>query len=67
MKSLAFALLTCASLTGFKQTPATAEPEPMEHTFILRNFHTESGIILPHPLHRSLPRYRDSAPRSTHG
>ena len=47
MKSLALVLLACASLTGFAQTPAVAKLEPTEHTFILHNFHTESGIVLP--------------------
>lgn len=47
MKSLALALLACASLTGFAQTPAAAKLEPTEHTFILHNFHTESGVVLP--------------------
>ena len=47
MKSLALALLACASLNGFAQTPAAAKPEPTEHTFILHNFHTESGVVLP--------------------
>ena len=47
MKSLALALLACASLTGFAQTPAAAKLEPTEHIFILHNFHTESGVVLP--------------------
>ena len=47
MKSLTLALVACTSLTGFAQTSATAKLEPTEHTFILHNFHTESGVVLP--------------------
>ena len=32
--------------TAIAQTPP-AEPEPMEHEFIIHDFHTESGVVLP--------------------
>lgn len=41
-------LLLCLllPLTAPAQHPAD-EPQPVEHTYILRNFHTESGTVLP--------------------
>lgn len=46
MKVLISALLALCSSTAVAQgTPQ--KPEPVEHTFVIRNFHTESGVILP--------------------
>ena len=51
MKLPAIALLAIASITtsvaGIAQTPAPAKPEPTEHAFLLHNFRTESGVVLP--------------------
>jgi homoserine O-acetyltransferase/O-succinyltransferase len=52
MKRLAFVLLTLAALPVFSGAQASdpakpAKLEPTEHTFILHNFRTESGVVLP--------------------
>jgi homoserine O-acetyltransferase/O-succinyltransferase len=50
MKLFAVALLVFCSLSCFavSQDSASAEKiEPTEHTFILHNFRTESGVVLP--------------------
>ena len=46
MKLLACILITFSSLTASAQT-SPPKPEPVEHTFIIHNFHTESGVTLP--------------------
>jgi homoserine O-acetyltransferase/O-succinyltransferase len=46
MKLFAFTFLALYSFTAMAQT-APAKPEPVEHTFVLHNFHTESGVTLP--------------------
>ena len=45
-------LLLSALLTAFTTIPAHAQstdpqPEPVQHEFVLKNFHTESGVVLP--------------------
>jgi homoserine O-acetyltransferase len=47
MKFSAIALLVFTSIAAVAQTSAPAKLEPVEHTFILHNFHTESGVVLP--------------------
>jgi homoserine O-acetyltransferase len=49
MKRLAIALFVLAAVPAFAnaQAPDPAKPEPTEHSFILHNFHTESGVVLP--------------------
>ena len=47
MKPLAAALLALTSLSAFAQKAAPSQPEPVEHTFLLHNFRTESGVVLP--------------------
>jgi homoserine O-acetyltransferase len=44
MKFFLSILLALCPLTASAQT---AQPEPVEHTFLLHNFHTESGATLP--------------------
>src|SRR6202035_2570296 len=46
MKLLACILIAFSSVTVSAQT-TPAQPEPVEHTFIIHNFHTESGVTLP--------------------
>ena len=46
MKLLACILIAFSSLMASAQT-TPAKPEPVEHTFIIHNFHTESGVTLP--------------------
>ena len=46
MKFLACLLIAFSSLMGSAQA-APAKLEPVEHTFVIHNFHTESGIVLP--------------------
>jgi homoserine O-acetyltransferase len=46
MKLLASTFLALYSFTAMAQT-APAKPEPVEHSFVLHNFHTESGVTLP--------------------
>jgi homoserine O-acetyltransferase len=38
-------LALCSSTAAAQGTPR--KPEPVEHTFVIRNFHTASGVILP--------------------
>jgi homoserine O-acetyltransferase len=45
MKLFALVLLLAAPLSSIAQSPA--KPEPTEHAFVLHNFHTESGVVLP--------------------
>jgi homoserine O-acetyltransferase/O-succinyltransferase len=50
MKFFAFTLFALSSLTCFavaQDSAATAKIEPTEHTFVLHNFQTESGVVLP--------------------
>src|ERR1700678_1778318 len=50
MKFFAFTLFALSSLTCFavaQDSAATAKIEPTEHTFVIHNFHTESGVVLP--------------------
>ena len=46
MKLLLAFLFSLAPFAACAQTPP-AEPEPVEHTFVIHNFHTESGVVLP--------------------
>jgi homoserine O-acetyltransferase/O-succinyltransferase len=46
MKRLAWVFLASCSLATYSQT-TPAKPEPVEHTFVIHNFHTESGATLP--------------------
>ncbi len=46
-KFTSLVLLAAASLSASAQSPKPAAPEPVEHVFILHNFKTESGAILP--------------------
>ena len=39
-------LFTCSALACSTQAE-TAAAEPVEHSFVLHNFHTESGVVLP--------------------
>ena len=45
MKCILITFLAISALSGYAQAPAT--PQPVQHTFVIRNFHTESGVILP--------------------
>jgi homoserine O-acetyltransferase len=50
MKFFAAALLALSSLSGFaapQDSAPTAKIEPTEHSFVIHNFHTESGVVLP--------------------
>jgi homoserine O-acetyltransferase/O-succinyltransferase len=48
MKLLAWALFAFGPFAAQGQTaPATAAPAEVEHTFVIRNFHTEGGATLP--------------------
>jgi homoserine O-acetyltransferase len=47
MKALLATFLVVTALPSLAQTPAPAKEEPVEHTFVIRNFHTESGVTLP--------------------
>ena len=40
-------MLAGASLAPAQTTAAAPEPQPTQHEFVLKNFHTESGIVLP--------------------
>jgi homoserine O-acetyltransferase len=46
MKRFAWILIGACSLAAYAQT-TPAKPEPVEHTFVIHNFHTESGATLP--------------------
>src|SRR5580698_5883832 len=46
MKRFAWVFLASCSLATYSQT-TPAKPEPVEHTFVIHNFHTESGATLP--------------------
>src|SRR6201996_7873787 len=46
MKVLACILISFSLVTASAQT-TPANPEPVEHTFIIHIFHTESGVTLP--------------------
>jgi len=47
MKFLALAMLAAASVTVSAQNSALGKLEPVEHTFVIHNFRTESGVVLP--------------------
>jgi homoserine O-acetyltransferase len=47
MKSFAIALLALSSLVVYAQDSPENKPEPVEHSYVLHNFHTESGVVLP--------------------
>jgi homoserine O-acetyltransferase len=47
MKAFALALLPLVALPAIAQEPAAPKLEPTEHSYILHNFKTESGTILP--------------------
>ena len=46
MKCFAWVFLASCSLAAYSQT-TPAKAEPVEHTFVIHNFHTESGATLP--------------------
>src|SRR6202789_1202594 len=46
MRRFAWVFLASCSLAAYSQT-TPAKPEPVEHTFVIHNFHTESGVTLP--------------------
>ena len=46
IRLLLSALLLCCSLPAHADAPS-AEPEPMQHEFVIKNFKTESGVVLP--------------------
>jgi homoserine O-acetyltransferase/O-succinyltransferase len=46
MRRFAWVFLASCSLATYSQT-TPAKPEPVEHTFVIHNFHTESGATLP--------------------
>jgi homoserine O-acetyltransferase len=46
MKRFAWVFIASCSLAAYSQT-TPAKPEPVEHTFVIHNFHTESGVTLP--------------------
>jgi homoserine O-acetyltransferase len=46
MKLVIALFVTLFSLHSAAQSPST-DPEPVEHSFVLSNFHTESGVVLP--------------------
>ena len=46
MKCFAWVFIASCSLAAYSQT-TPAKPEPVEHTFVIHNFHTESGVTLP--------------------
>lgn len=46
MKLLLIALFALAPLAACAQT-GPAEPQPVEHSFVIHNFRTESGVVLP--------------------
>src|ERR1700691_5786470 len=46
MKRFAWVFIASCSLAAYSQT-TPVKPEPVEHTFIIHNFHTESGVTLP--------------------
>jgi homoserine O-acetyltransferase len=47
MKFFSWIVLALCSYTMLAQEAASKQPEPVEHTFVLHNFHTESGVTLP--------------------
>jgi homoserine O-acetyltransferase/O-succinyltransferase len=46
MKVLVWIFIASSSLAAYAQT-SPPKPEPVEHTFVIHNFHTESGVTLP--------------------
>src|SRR5580704_2000652 len=46
MKFVAWIFVASCSLVAYSQT-TPAKLEPTEHTFVIHNFHTESGVTLP--------------------
>ena len=46
MRRFAWVFLASCSLAAYSQT-TPAKAEPVEHTFVIHNFHTESGATLP--------------------
>jgi homoserine O-acetyltransferase/O-succinyltransferase len=46
MKLFAYFFIALSSFPVLAQT-APSQPEPVEHTFVIHNFHTESGVTLP--------------------
>ena len=46
MKSFAWIFVVSCSFAAYSQTPP-AKLEPTEHTFVIHNLHTESGVTLP--------------------
>lgn len=47
MKSLAVALLAFTALPILAQGSPETKIDPVEHSYVLHNFHTESGVVLP--------------------
>jgi homoserine O-acetyltransferase len=45
MKHIGCILIGFSALAAYSQT--TPDPEPVEHSFVIHNFHTESGATLP--------------------
>ena len=48
-RSLPVLLLSAVALTAMAQAPATPDPQntPQRHEFVIHNFKTESGVVLP--------------------
>src|SRR6202008_3545031 len=46
MKILLWTLLSLCPLAVYAQDKST-QPEPEQHSFVIHNFHTESGAVLP--------------------
>jgi len=47
MKFLAVVLLALAALPSLPQGTPEVKLEPVEHSYVVHNFHTESGVVLP--------------------
>ena len=45
--AFAFVVLIAIPTLAAQDSPASPKIEPTQHTFILHNFHTESGVVLP--------------------
>jgi homoserine O-acetyltransferase/O-succinyltransferase len=46
MKLLVFVFFAICSAAACAQ-PSPSQPEPVEHSFLIHNFHTESGVVIP--------------------
>jgi len=47
LKPLFAACVALTSLTTLAQTVESKPPEPTQHTFVIKNFRTENGVVLP--------------------